>query len=199
MGNTGTKEKSDHIDGGAMLPHGVYSGPQDYDFRIVQRLIQQRKLAPFYKGLEDWDESEDAQEEKEKQLRAAVTHSSSSSNNRTHSSSSHNAIRGNNTTNQAHVDHKSMTESERDMRLLYQGAIECPICFLYYPKNINRTRCCDKPMCTECFVQLKRLESAPTESPACPYCVEPHFGVIYCSALLPSGLFSLPPSSAGPT
>ncbi|KAG0277188.1 SNF1-interacting protein [Linnemannia exigua] len=58
----------------------------------------------------------------------------------------------------------------------------------YYPRNINRTRCCDKPMCTECFVQLKRLESAPTESPACPYCVEPHFGVIYSPALLPGGL-----------
>ncbi|KAF9112385.1 SNF1-interacting protein [Mortierella sp. AM989] len=215
MGNTGTKEKSDHIDGGALLPHGVYSGPQDYDFRIVQRLIQQRKLAPFYKGLEDWDESEDAQEEKEKQLRTATTYSpptiagtssqkpSSSTTNphpstsHTHSSSSHNIARGNNT---GYTDHKSMTESERDMRRLYQGAIECPICFLYYPRNINKTRCCDKPMCTECFVQLKRLESAPTESPACPYCVEPHFGVIYSSALLPSGLHSSPSSSStGPT
>ncbi|KAF9577379.1 SNF1-interacting protein, partial [Lunasporangiospora selenospora] len=65
----------------------------------------------------------------------------------------------------------------------------------YYPRNINRTRCCDKPMCTECFVQLKRLESAPTESPACPYCVEPHFGVIYSSALLPAGFASSNASS----
>ncbi|KAF9091822.1 SNF1-interacting protein, partial [Mortierella sp. GBA35] len=124
MGNTTTKEKSDHVDGGTLLPNGIYSGPQDYDFRIVQRLIHQRRLAPFYKGLEDWDDSEDALEE-----RAAAA--------------------------------------------------------AYYPRNINRTRCCDKPMCTECFVQLKRLESAPTESPACPYCVEPHFGVIYSPALLP--------------
>ncbi|KAG0004078.1 SNF1-interacting protein [Entomortierella chlamydospora] len=140
MGNTGTKEKSDHIDGGALLPHGVYSGPQDYDFRIVQRLIQQRKLAPFYKGLEDWDDSEDAQEEKEKQLRTAASQSAAtvagvstqnpSPSSHIHSSSSHNITRGNNTGNQGYTDHKNMTESERDMRRLYQGAIECPICFL---------------------------------------------------------------------
>ncbi|KAF9169811.1 SNF1-interacting protein [Mortierella sp. AD011] len=209
MGNTGTKEKSDHIDGGTLLPHGIYSGPQDYDFRIVQRLIQQRKLAPFYKGLEDWDDSEDAQEEKEKQLRTAASQSvatvagvstqNSSPSSHIHSSSSHNITRGNNTGNQGYTDHKNMTESERDMRRLYQGAIECPICFLYYPRNINRTRCCDKPMCTECFVQLKRLESAPTESPACPYCVEPHFGVIYSPTLLPAGLLSSPSPSTAST
>ncbi|ORY88362.1 hypothetical protein BCR41DRAFT_427139 [Lobosporangium transversale] len=36
------------------MTSGLYNG-----------FIQQRKLAPFYKGLEDWDDSEDAQEEKE--------------------------------------------------------------------------------------------------------------------------------------
>ncbi|QPG73411.1 hypothetical protein FOA43_000721 [Brettanomyces nanus] len=41
---------------------------------------------------------------------------------------------------------------------LYRGAQECPICFLYYPKNMNLTRCCVQPICTECFVQMKRLE-----------------------------------------
>ncbi|KAG0203561.1 SNF1-interacting protein [Mortierella sp. GBA30] len=213
MGNTSAKEKTDHVDGGALLPNGIYTGPQDYDFRIVQRLIIQRKLAPFYKGLEDWDDNEDAQEEKEKQQQllqrtttstAATTKttttprtassSSSSSNSTGHSHSrshsGHNVARGNNSSSSSVYADRHLTESEREKRRLYQGAIECPICFLYYPRNINRTRCCDKPMCTECFVQLKRLESAPTESPACPYCVEPHFGVIYSSALLPSGLMS---------
>ncbi|KAI8603293.1 hypothetical protein EDD21DRAFT_369509 [Dissophora ornata] len=196
MGNTTTKEKADHIDGGALLPHGVYSGPQDYDFRIVQRLILQRRLAPFYKGLDDCEDSEDAQEEKERLLRAAATRPASASapappstspDLHPHSPSSSHSL--------SRTSH--MTEPEREMKRLYQGAIECPICFLYYPRNINRTRCCDKPMCTECFVQLKRLESAPTESPACPYCVEPHFGIIYSPALLPSGLLSAPslPSS----
>ncbi|KAF9548836.1 SNF1-interacting protein [Mortierella hygrophila] len=204
MGNTTTKEKSDHVDGGNLLPNGIYSGPQDYDFRIVQRLIHQRRLAPFYKGLEDWDDSEDALEERaaaaasasvsvsvtltstpqqQQQQKGAHGHSHS------HSSSSQGHTRGNSASHnnsQGYTERSMVADSEREMRRLYQGAIECPICFLYYPRNINRTRCCDKPMCTECFVQLKRLESAPTESPACPYCVEPHFGVIYSPALLPS-------------
>ncbi|KAF9121295.1 SNF1-interacting protein [Mortierella sp. 14UC] len=214
MGNTTTKEKSDHVDGGTLLPNGIYSTPQDYDFRIVQRLIHQRRLAPFYKGLEDWDDSEDALEERAAAASAAGATASTTtampqqqqqqqqqqpSRGHTHSnsrsSSSHGHTRGNSssqhptTANQGYAE-RSMADSEREMRRLYQGAIECPICFLYYPRNINRTRCCDKPMCTECFVQLKRLESAPTESPACPYCVEPHFGVIYSPALLPGGLSS---------
>ncbi|ORX72602.1 hypothetical protein DL89DRAFT_79966 [Linderina pennispora] len=41
-------------------------------------------------------------------------------------------------------------------RRLLRRYIECPICFLYYPQNINYTRCCHKPVCTECFVQIKR-------------------------------------------
>jgi hypothetical protein len=39
---------------------------------------------------------------------------------------------------------------------LYKDASECPICFLYYPPYLNRTRCCDQPICSECFVQIKR-------------------------------------------
>ncbi|KAG0013862.1 SNF1-interacting protein [Podila clonocystis] len=65
MGNASTKDiKADQIDGGGLVPNGIYTAPQDYDFRIVQRLILQRKLAPFYKGLEDCEDSEDAHEEK---------------------------------------------------------------------------------------------------------------------------------------
>lgn len=45
--------------------------------------------------------------------------------------------------------------------LLYRGAIECPICFLIYPKYLNLTRCCAQPICTECFVQIKRPDPHP--------------------------------------
>jgi hypothetical protein len=31
---------------------------------------------------------------------------------------------------------------------------ECPICFMFCKAN-NRTVCCDKPMCTECYLQVK--------------------------------------------
>ncbi|KAG0245026.1 SNF1-interacting protein, partial [Mortierella polycephala] len=142
MGNTSTKEKTDSVDGGALLPHGIYTGPQDYDFRIVQRLILQRKLAPFYKGLEDWDDSEDAQEEKKNQQRIATNSNSNSSNSnnkssshsRTHSQSNHNSARGGNSSNSNYNNYSNadrhLTDSEREKKRLYQGAIECPICFL---------------------------------------------------------------------
>ncbi|KAG0276537.1 SNF1-interacting protein [Linnemannia gamsii] len=211
MGNTSTKEKSDHVDGGTLLPNGIYTTPQDYDYRIVQRLIHQRRLAPFYKGLEDWDDSEDAlqeraaaasasassggtgssstpQQQQPQQAARTLAHSHSHSSTSSQGHTRGNSSGHNNYNNQGYNERSMVADSEREMKRLYQGAIECPICFLYYPRNINRTRCCDKPMCTECFVQLKRLESAPTESPACPYCVEPHFGVIYSPALLPSGV-----------
>lgn len=32
----------------------------------------------------------------------------------------------------------------------------------YYPANINTSRCCDQPICTECFVQIKRAEATAT-------------------------------------
>ncbi|KAF9971976.1 SNF1-interacting protein [Actinomortierella ambigua] len=198
MGNTSTKEKIDQLDGGQLIPHGIYTGAQDFDFRIVQRLIIQRKIAPFYKGLEECDDSEDAMEERKQQQQAQKLpqqqnggsnhsgHSSlpSSSNSSNHSTShARTSSSGNNSANN-HTSHcippkGHSPQGKIDISQLYQGAIECPICFLYYPRNINRTRCCDKPICTECFVQIKRHESSPTETPACPYCVEPHFGVLY--------------------
>ena len=84
---------------------------------------------------------------------------------------------------------------------LYKEASECPICFLYYPPHLNRTRCCDQPICSECFVQIKRpdphfpehhgepnggsSEDAPSseqlisEPATCPYCQQAEFGVTY--------------------
>lgn len=83
--------------------------------------------------------------------------------------------------------------------VLYKDASECPICFLYYPPYLNRTRCCDQPICSECFVQIKRPDPHPpeheqpgqprppeeepeilvSEVAACPFCVTPEFGVSY--------------------
>ncbi|KAI8646797.1 hypothetical protein BD408DRAFT_409744 [Parasitella parasitica] len=56
---------------------------------------------------------------------------------------------------------------------------ECPICFLYYPSKMNRTRCCDKSICTECFLQLRRSLSSPLVPAVCPFCVQPNLGVLY--------------------
>ena len=87
---------------------------------------------------------------------------------------------------------------------LYKDASECPICFLYYPPYLNRTRCCNQPLCSECFVQIKRPDPHPpehadpssqppatedsaidpeatlvSEPAACPFCVQPEFGVTF--------------------
>ncbi|CAN6938889.1 unnamed protein product [Brassica oleracea] len=53
---------------------------------------------------------------------------------------------------------------------------DCPICFLYYP-SLNRSRCCMKSICTECFLQMKNPNSArPTQ---CPFCKTPNYAVEY--------------------
>jgi hypothetical protein len=54
----------------------------------------------------------------------------------------------------------------------------------HYPSPLNKTRCCSQPICTECFVQIKRADPNHTNPPssdpaACPYCQETNFGVIY--------------------
>uniref|UniRef100_A0A7C9CMT5 RING-type domain-containing protein n=1 Tax=Opuntia streptacantha TaxID=393608 RepID=A0A7C9CMT5_OPUST len=53
---------------------------------------------------------------------------------------------------------------------------ECPICFLYYP-TLNRSRCCMKSICTECFLQMKNPNSSrPTQ---CPFCKTSNYAVEY--------------------
>jgi hypothetical protein len=57
MGQANGKEKgesgSQSFDGGSFTPQGVYSSAQDYDHTVVRTNIQNRKLAPFYPGLDD--------------------------------------------------------------------------------------------------------------------------------------------------
>ncbi|KAI5454468.1 SNF1-interacting protein [Naganishia albida] len=152
------------IDGGHLHPQGTYAQRNpDYNHGIVKGLIIEKKLAPFYRGLEDYEE-EWEDEDVIRSLRSLR------------------AGQG----QPALADLPPLTkvaEKERREARAYKGAAECPICFLYYPANINTTRCCEQPICTECFVQIKRAEATVThlesEPAACPYCMEPDFGVIY--------------------
>jgi hypothetical protein len=93
---------------------------------------------------------------------------------------------------------------QRVEAFLYKNAEECPICFMFYPPYLNKTRCCDQPICSECFVQIKRPDPHPpehhgdaenptptptpepqeeiqlvSEPAACPFCVQPEFGVSF--------------------
>ena len=108
---------------------------------------------------------------------------------------------------------------------LYKDASECPICFLYYPPYLNSTRCCDQAICSECFVQIKRPDPHPpehsdstarptatsenlglsnlepdaglvSEPAACPFCVQPEFGITYESPHFKRGLTYVNPLSA---
>ena len=44
------------FDGGALTPHGIYPGKPDYNPTHVLKLIRERRLAPFYKGLDDYED-----------------------------------------------------------------------------------------------------------------------------------------------
>ncbi|KAE9585095.1 putative transcription factor C2H2 family [Lupinus albus] len=83
------------------------------------------------------------------------------------------------------VDHKKLRRLILDSKLApcYPGEEEnpydheeCPICFLYYP-SLNRSRCCTKSICTECFLQMKVPNSTrPTQ---CPFCKTLNYAVEY--------------------
>ncbi|ORZ21142.1 hypothetical protein BCR42DRAFT_406899 [Absidia repens] len=147
MGSYTSKEEK-KVDEGYSYTSGLYSSVvQDYDENVVRKLITSRKLAPFYKGR---DEVDTPSENTAKTTTNKPSSSSASPKNK----------------------HAKINQS-----MLYADAVECPICFLYYPSNINYSKCCDQPICTECFVQIKRTD--PLLPPCCPFCVQPNFGIIY--------------------
>ncbi|ORY01785.1 hypothetical protein K493DRAFT_298229 [Basidiobolus meristosporus CBS 931.73] len=154
MGNIQAKKVASLVDGGGFTPNGVYTAEQDFDHRVIRKLILDRRISPFYKGLA---EISDAQREQSTigLSKRLISNAKSA---------------GCLTKNKFDSGKISLVD-------LYRNAIECPICFLYYPKNINYTRCCYQPICTECFVQMKRANA--TTPATCPYCVESNFGVVY--------------------
>lgn len=109
------------------------------------------------------------------------------------------------TPQEIHLPKNPLVDGRPLEAFLYRNAAECPICFLYYPPYLNRTRCCDQPICSECFVQIKRPDPHPpehadpgasttgtdtsrrddagellvSEPAACPFCVQPELGVTY--------------------
>ncbi|TFK42950.1 hypothetical protein BDQ12DRAFT_677073 [Crucibulum laeve] len=180
MGNSSSSSGRGHhdetVDYGFLAPQGVYTGPRDWNQAVVSQLIVARKLAPFYRPLEDYeDDWDDDQilaarkdlpdpENADTVTRIEATHANASRN-------GHNKRPG------------MQKEPSKPEAAIYRGSVECPICFLYYPPNINHSRCCDQAICTECFVQIKRNEPTTThlvsEPAACPYCVQDNFGVVY--------------------
>ena len=214
MGNSTSSSGRHHdetVDGGQLTCQGVYTGPRDWNQAVVSQLICARRLAPFYRPLEEYDDSWDDDQilAARKELPAAgpdghetVTRIEAPLfSNNSSAKSSHNKRPSN------------LKEPSKPEAAIYRGAVECPICFLvrgchfivgllglslsniqYYPPNINHSRCCDQAICTECFVQIKRIEPTTThlvsEPAACPYCVQDNFGVVYAPPTWRSGIGS---------
>ncbi|CAO3609910.1 unnamed protein product [Mucor fragilis] len=167
------KTKLQMIDFGSITPLGLYEkNNDDYDLLVVRDLILSKKLSPFYKGLSD-PLTQDCNAITEK-LTVFPTKKRPS------------LYRKPKSRGQDYKMYLSKNE-KRLSSILYNDSIECPICFLYYPANINFTRCCDQPICTECFVQIKKRPADASTSTSvardsgivCPYCMTDNFGVIY--------------------
>ncbi|KAK2460570.1 hypothetical protein APHAL10511_007040 [Amanita phalloides] len=180
MGNSASSSGRSHqdetVDFGYLTPQGVYTGPPDWNHPIVSQLVCQRKLAPFYRPLEDYDDSWD--DDQILAARKSLSDAEGESVTRTESLSTSGSTKSTHNKRPGALKEPSKPEAA-----VYRGAVECPICFLYYPPNINHSRCCDQAICTECFVQIKRNEPTTThlvsEPAACPYCVQENFGVVY--------------------
>ncbi|KAA1471352.1 hypothetical protein DENSPDRAFT_837332 [Dentipellis sp. KUC8613] len=181
MGNSasssGRGQHEETVDLGFLVPQGIYTGPRDWNEAIVAQLIIDRKLAPFYRPLEDYDDSWDD----DQILAARRDPTPAPDSDSTHTARSDVSSASKSTHHKRPSATKELARSPE--AAIYRGATECPICFLYYPPNINHSRCCDQAICTECFVQIKRAEPTVThlvsEPSCCPYCVQENFGVVY--------------------
>ncbi|KAH9883465.1 hypothetical protein F4778DRAFT_801924 [Xylariomycetidae sp. FL2044] len=262
--------KEEHVDGGYVVTTGIYNASEDFSKPVVRQLQIERRIAPFWRGLDDFNDSwaehqiiaaargldipppDQVPEHLVPQPRtvdspqASTPHvnsltvplgprTMSASSDQTGSSPSSSLPSPTSPTaprtSSPLKPHKkalvaalnlsrngSRTEMEPlEVRLpqdpfvngqplevfLYKQGIECPLCLMYYPPYLNRTRCCCQIICSECFVQIKRPDphlpehhgdEGSSETPAnpeeqsgelimepakCPYCTQSDFGVTY--------------------
>jgi len=142
MGNSSSSARGHHddtVDFGSLLPQGVYTGQQDWNQAIVAQLIVQRKLAPFYRPLEEYDESWDDEQilASRKELPENPETTSSEATSATSSSKPDvgSSFRSHSKRPSAQKDATKFSEA-----VIYRGAVECPICFLVRPiSNFQRS------------------------------------------------------------
>ncbi|AEO64482.1 uncharacterized protein THITE_2110656 [Thermothielavioides terrestris NRRL 8126] len=282
--------KEEHVDGGYLVTMGIYTSPEDFNKQIVRQLQIERKLAPFWRGLNDFsdqwtepqiiaaarglpippadqtpseeliprppparsreetapdldsltvpigDRSPSATSEPGTSNPASALSSPVSSQHPRASSpfrprgkaiasvfgaSSRNGSTTEIAPREVQLPHDPFVNGQPLEVFLYKDATECPICFMSYPPYLNHTRCCDQPICSECFVQIKRPdphfpeghnENDPNHNPeeaagllvsepaCCPYCTQPDFGVVYEPPPFRRGLaYAISPTALGTT
>lgn len=137
MGNStssGRGHQEETVDFGYLTPQGVYTGPRDWNQSIVAQLIGERRLAPFYRPLEDYEESWDdeqilAHRKEPPQDPDSPAEASSSRVDTGSISSSRSHKRG-------HASINSKETIRYPEAAIYRGAVECPICFLVRPLSL---------------------------------------------------------------
>lgn len=123
MGNTGSSSgrphQDDTVDYGNLAPQGVYTGQRDWNHPVVSQLIVDRKLAPFYRPLEDYSDAWD-----DDQILAARKDFPDPD-------PALSDTRPDPKPSPAPKRTSSLKEPSRcPEAALYRGAVECPICFL---------------------------------------------------------------------
>lgn len=227
----------ENVDGGYLAPYGVYNSNLDYATDIVRRLIIDRRIAPFYIPLEDFNETWTDHEllvildklPLHSHIAPEIEQDLILDPNSKHyprhlaarmfeKSLLEKRIQLQNDAENKFVREKKLANvngfrkdniaSKDLLLLLYRNPKECPICFLFYPNNFNFTRCCAQPICSECFVQIKRIDPHPphdvseqdaspkdliSEVAKCPFCAMPEFGVTYIHPTYKLGIGGLCP------
>ena len=124
MGNSSSSRghQDESVDYGFLVPQGVYTGPRDWNQAVVSQLIVQRKLAPFYRPLEEYSESWD-----DDQILAARKESADTEG----QEHGHRAEVGSVSSKSSGTRRPgSLKEPAKPEAQVYRGAVECPICFL---------------------------------------------------------------------
>lgn len=132
MGNSASssgRHNEETVDGGQLTPQGVYTGPRDWNQAIVSQLICARRLAPFYRPLEEYDDSWD-----DDQILAARKELPASGSEGLETVTRIEAPLSSYASFTAKSSHNkrpsSLKEPSKPEAAIYRGAVECPICFL---------------------------------------------------------------------
>ena len=126
MGNSASSGRGHHedtVDFGYLTPQGIYTVPRDWNQTIVNQLIIERKLAPFYRPLEEYDESWD--DDQILAARKEPPEADGAEPSRAEPATTSPTVKG-------HAKRPSVVRepTRNPEAAIYRGAMECPICFL---------------------------------------------------------------------
>ena len=130
MGNSSSSGRAHHedtVDFGHLAPQGIYTGPRDWNQPIVTQLIIDRKLSPFYRPLEDYEDGWDDDQIPAAMKEPAQPDGADGDASITRAESIHS------TTSRTHHKRPSAAAKEpvrHQETIVYRGSVECPICFL---------------------------------------------------------------------